>query len=162
MTQQVVFADRREYLERIEAMLNEQQNEDTFWQKILDEETEKEIQQVISMTAMGGYNVDTLKQNAQKSNVILTTYQYMGTGLSIPKMNAIILATPRKSKCRQYINRIFRLGSDNTIERRIVDIVDWSTSIKSQWYARKKYYKEKNYDIEEIKVKYKDIPHNIS
>jgi hypothetical protein len=31
--------------------------------------------------------------------------------------------------------------------RNIIDIVDWDTTLKSQWYSRKKYYAEKEYPI---------------
>ena len=89
--------------------------------------------------------------------IILTTYQYMGTGKSIPKMDAIIYATPRKSKSRQFTNRIFRLGSNYDIERQIYDIVDWRTIVKNQWYKRKKYYNEKEYAIDIIHSYYLNL-----
>ena len=81
----------------------------------------------------------------------------MGTGVSIPRMDALILATPRKTKSRQYINRIFRLGSDYTSVRKIIDIVDWCTHMKAQYYHRKKYYAEKNYPIEPKSIKWDSI-----
>jgi hypothetical protein len=81
----------------------------------------------------------------------------MGTGKSIPKMDAIILATPRRRKSRQYIGRIFRLGSNYDITRKIVDIVDWATPLKSQWYQRKLYYDEKKFPITEKKIKYTEL-----
>ena len=72
-------------------------------------------------------------------------------------MNSIILATPRKSKSRQTIGRIFRLGSNYDIEREIIDIVDWATVFKSQWYKRKLFYKEKGFPITENIIHYDDI-----
>jgi superfamily II DNA or RNA helicase len=109
------------------------------------------------MNLMGGATAESMEEAQLNSNVILTTYAFMGTGVSIPKMDALILATPRKSKSRQYINRIFRLGGDYASVRKIVDIVDWSTHMKSQWYLRKKYYDEKKYPITEKKVKWSEI-----
>ena len=93
----------------------------------------------------------------EKKTVILSTYQYMATGTSIPKMNCLILATPRKSKIRQIVGRIFRLGSDYDITRQIIDIVDFKTGLKNQWYGRAKYYNEQKYSIEVRKVSYFDI-----
>lgn len=72
-------------------------------------------------------------------------------------MDAIILTTPRKTKSRQYINRIFRLGSNYDIMRKIIDVVDWSTSMKGQWYNRKKYYDEMSYPISVKRVSYEEL-----
>lgn len=144
-----VFADRRAYLNMIAESLEKyriQQHQMTN-----DDEHSKVIK------LMGGSNVDDMEHAKNKCNVILTTYQYMGTGCSIPKMDSIILATPRKKKSKQYINRIFRLGGNYDITRQIIDIVDWNTCAKSQWYMRKKYYKEKKYPINEIVADYADI-----
>ncbi len=81
------------------------------------------------------------------SNVILTTYPYMDTGKSIPKMNAIMLCTPRKNNSEQSIGRILRLGSDESTVRQIIDVVDWGTRLKNQWYTRKKFYTSRGYEI---------------
>ena len=144
-----VFADRRAYLDLIAKSLTKfriQQHQMT---------NDKEHKEVIKL--MGGSSVEEMKHAKDNCSVILTTYQYMGTGCSIPKMDAIILATPRKKKSKQYINRIFRLGGNYDITRQIIDIVDWNTCAKSQWYMRKKYYKEKKYPITEINIDYTDI-----
>jgi DNA polymerase IIIc chi subunit len=77
----------------------------------------------------------------------------MSVGKSIPKMNAIVLATPRKNKSRQIINRIFRLGSNYDIERQIVDIVDKNTIFNKNIRHRMAYYREKNYSIEHLTVR---------
>ena len=143
-----VFADRRSYLKKIQTIL-EQSKLSVHWMT-----SQKEL---AAYTLLGGCNPEDVTRAEQSANIILTTYQFMGTGKSIPKMNAIILATPRKSKSRQYINRIFRLGSDISIKRYIIDIVDWKTTLKTQWYRRKKYYKEKGYPIKVIPISYEDI-----
>ena len=142
-----VFADRRNYLTQIREEL------DLFefkYQELLNESDELKVKQL-----MGGGTVTDMEHAKQHCNVILTTYQYMGTGCSIPKMDALILATPKKKKGKQYVNRIFRLGSDYGSVREIVDIVDMHTHMKSQWYKRKKYYDEKKYAIKD-KVVNKD------
>jgi superfamily II DNA or RNA helicase len=144
-----VFADRREYLLKIKKHMS------IFGiasHNLLNVKDQDNV-----MNLMGGATAESMEEAQLNSNVILTTYAFMGTGVSIPKMDALILATPRKSKSRQYINRIFRLGGDYASVRKIVDIVDWSTHMKSQWYLRKKYYDEKKYPITEKKVKWSEI-----
>jgi hypothetical protein len=109
------------------------------------------------MRIVGGASDEKVAKAEQESRAIFTTYLFMGTGKSIVKMNGLVLATPRKTKMKQYINRIFRLGSDATIERHIWDVCDMYINIKNQWTTRKKYYSSKGYKIVEKKVKYEDI-----
>ena len=77
---------------------------------------------------------------AMKSRIIVTTYGYSKTGVSITKMNSLIIGTSRKSKFKQILARAMRLRSDYSIERKFIDIVDWDTAIKSQHYERRKAY----------------------
>jgi hypothetical protein len=144
-----IFADRRNYLIKIQEELERFKIINELW---YDDDTDMK-----SNTLLGGASADEIKNAETHSNVILTTYQFMGTGKSIPKMDAIILTTPRKRKSRQYINRIFRLGSNYDIVRKIIDIVDWSTPFKSQWYKRKEYYDEMKYKIEVKKINYTEL-----
>lgn len=144
-----IFADRRSYLTKIKEEMDIFQ----IATEILADENDSE--KVIQL--MGGSSAADMEHAREKCNVILTTYQYLGTGASIPKMDAIVLTTPRKSKSKQFINRIFRLGSDYSVTRKIIDIVDWSTCAKSQWYKRKKYYAEKGYPITISDVNWEDI-----
>lgn len=62
----------------------------------------------------------------------------------------------------QIINRVFRLGSDQTIERKIIDIIDMKMPIKNQYKERIKAYIERGscvvYDehiVEEIQKMHK-------
>jgi hypothetical protein len=142
-----VFADRREYLSELCKMLSAGEivtNDDEF------------------VRIVGGSKNELLENAEIKSRVIFTTYQYMGTGKSIVKMNGLVLATPRKSKMKQYINRIFRLGSDESIVRHIWDICDTKLSCGNQWFTRKKHYDEKKYTIEQTNVHFTDISNGIS
>jgi superfamily II DNA or RNA helicase len=140
-----IFADRRAYLDEIREELNRFNI------------TNEIVEDIKSTRLVGGANAEEIKHAEIHANVILTTYQFMGTGKSIPKMDSIILTTPRKRKSRQYINRIFRLGSNYDITRKIIDIVDWSTPMKSQWYKRKSYYDEMKYPIKIKKVEYTEL-----
>jgi superfamily II DNA or RNA helicase len=97
---------------------------------------------------MGGVSASRELHAEKHANVIFATYAYLGTGKSIPKMNKIILALPRKSKMEQIIGRIFRLGGNEDIHREIIDIIDNKLSIKNQHYVRKKIIMEKyNSDV---------------
>lgn len=122
-----------------------------------DAEPNGEEPETYISTIMGQSKPDAVEKAETRSKIILTTYQYFGTGKSIPRMNAMILAMPFKTNSKQYINRIFRLGSDHTITREIIDIVDWSTTLKSQWYWRKKYYVSKEYPIDVTDVKWNEL-----
>jgi len=99
---------------------------------------------------MGGASDDDIKKATTHGRIILTTYQYTAVGVSITKMNAIILATPRRSNMRQILGRIYRLTSDASIQREIVDIVDNKTCLKNQYYDRKKEYHHLHADIEYV------------
>lgn len=145
----LVFADRRSYLELIRIALDKK---NTQSQMLTDD---KEKLQIDAIRLVGGAKSQDMIVAQETKNIILTTYQYMGTGTSIPKMNSLVLTTPRKSKSRQFIGRIFRLGSDYSITRQIVDIVDMRITLKNQWQKRMQYYKEQNYTIAEKKISYK-------
>jgi superfamily II DNA or RNA helicase len=75
------------------------------------------------------------------ARVIAATYGYSGTGISIVRMTAMILATPRYSGMKQIVGRILRRGSDIAIPRVIVDIVDKKTCLARQFTLRKNAYK---------------------
>jgi superfamily II DNA or RNA helicase len=123
-----VFADRIEYLEKIQ----------------------KQVEG--SHVVVGGTKDDRFDEIASTSKCILTTYQYLGTGKSIPRMDSIIFATPRKSHVAQFLGRIFRGNRNSHIVREVVDVVDM-VHAKSQWYERKRVYDEKELKIEQIVVK---------
>jgi superfamily II DNA or RNA helicase len=91
----------------------------------------------------GKENLEYVSQHAQ---VIFTTYAYMGTGKSIPRMDAIIFSTPKKNRVEQYLGRIFRPGL-NKNKRSVLDIVDVKSTVKKQRKSREDVYnaqEEKN------------------
>jgi superfamily II DNA or RNA helicase len=154
----LVFADRRSYLEEIRQKLGSTES------YILDDLGDdaftavKKLENIMDKTIrlVGGSSAKDMQLAISSKTIIFTTYQFMGTGVSIPALNSVILATPRKSKSKQYINRIFRLGSDYSITREIIDIVDTKVSLNSQWSDRKKYYDSQSYEIKTRKVSYKN------
>lgn len=116
-----------------------------------------EAPEIVSL--MGGASRENIHA-AASARIIITTYKYTGTGVSIPSMNAIIFMSPQKADMIQITRRICRLGSDTSIEREIIDIIDWNTCVKKQSYARKKIYIAEFGDdlkIDEKVVKAKDI-----
>lgn len=81
-----------------------------------------------------------VKQTSKK--VILGTYGSAGMGVDIPRLSALVLASPR-ADVEQAIGRVLRQGSPI-----VVDIVDSASSIMMGWsLARKKFYRRITEDI---------------
>ena len=134
-----VFASERKILEKI--------------RDIIPEHFEVEIAEEIS-TFMGGTTDEQMKNiNNGTAKIILATYSYAGTGVSISQMNSIIFATPRKAKMKQIIARILRRNGDSSIKRTIIDIVDANTGFKYQLSKRKQAYKFYNCQCKKTIVK---------
>lgn len=129
----IVFSDRLEHLRSLDALLKAAGCADTT--TVTSESSIEELEKA-NMTA-----------------VILTTYGSSGTGLSIPRLVHAVLATPRRRGHEQIVKRIMRARSDNKIERVCVDVIDASTKIKSQYYARANVYKALGFKIEKKTVK---------
>lgn len=145
-----VFADRRDFLENLKRITAKRLAKKGVGESELAlVSCEDEFIKLV-----GGASSQDMELAEVKSKIIFATYAFCGTGRSIPKMNAAILANPRKSKMKQYIGRILRLGSDIKIVRQIYDLVDMKVSFKNQWGTRKEYYDEQNFSIVEKKIKF--------
>jgi hypothetical protein len=72
-------------------------------------------------------------------------------------MTALVKATPRRNGGIQIAGRVLRRGSDQTIVREIVDIVDMRTGLKSQWLDRAKDYKKKGFPVSIVKAAWSDF-----
>lgn len=111
-----------------------------------------------NLVLYGGSTDDDIEIAKNKSKVIFTTYSYSSTGVSIDKMNAVILSTPRKSKSKQIIGRIFRLNKDYAnIKRIIIDIIDNKHILKNQLYSRMSAYKERDCTFYKKNINYNEI-----
>ena len=132
-----IFSDRREHLHILANIL-------------LDQNVNVEVPELDIKQLMGGSTEEDITQ-AKKSRIILTTYAYSGTGVSITKMNSLIF---RKSNMEQILGRIYRLSSDCTINREIVDVVDVKVCLKSQYYTRKKNLQQTRNKIIDKKIKW--------
>lgn len=89
--------------------------------------------------------ITNMKDNAR---IFLTTYGYSGTGVSIDKMTAIMFLTPRRANMKQILARILRRGGDQSITRRVIDIVDNKTGIKYQLGSRMIAYEYYGMEVE--------------
>jgi len=164
-----IFADRVQYLKDLAVCVTEALGANAAAPMVTVIETEAQFADLVNVlpddqvtsgelhTVTGGATEQAVERAEQEARIILTTYQFMGTGKSIPKMNSVILSTPRRSRIKQFVGRVFRLGSNYDIEREIVDLVDWGTPLKNQWGTRKKYYVERGFPIVEENVSWERL-----
>lgn len=124
-----IFVDRRRFVELYTQL----------FRSILSDD-EVEAPELDANFVMGGVTKNRKNDAKTKGRICCVTYDAAGTGLSFDRYDTVIYATPRKSGYKQYINRIYRLGGNSKVMRIICDVVDYSTSIKSQHYFRKKVY----------------------
>ncbi len=145
-----VFSDRRQHCELLESMLEQEM-------EILEKEDDGETIS-IRVVMYGGASSDLIDKAKIEANVIFTTYSYSSTGVSIDHMTGLILATPRKSKARQIIGRVFRNNDKfKEEERHIVDLVDINNVFKNQYRYRKSAYVERNSIIRAVDITFTDI-----
>jgi type I site-specific restriction endonuclease len=156
-----VFSERRSHLEHLYEQFN-----DLLDSKFEENETKyiknnlaiPELDINKNIVLYGNSSSDDINNAKINSNVIFTTYAYSSTGVSINRMTAMVLTTPRRSKSVQIIGRIFRLNNENNhIQRIIVDIVDNKSVLKNQLYERMKAYKERLCIIKKKEINYSDI-----
>jgi len=137
-----VFSERREHLETLAAMIREAIGE----MPVIEDG-------VAVNTMMGGIKEPDLEV-AVRSRVILTTYSFGSTGISIRHMNSAVFATPRRNGYLQTCARIMRRGSDLTIVRKFVDVVDRKCALRYQHGGRRQAYEHYGFT-----VKYKNVAH---
>lgn len=100
-------------------------------------------------------DIQTIKNNAR---VLLSTYGYAGTGVSIIRFTAILFISPQRANMKQIIARILRRGSDPSIERKIVDIVDANIRpLKKQLESRELAYYHYGFETDETDIYYTDL-----
>jgi hypothetical protein len=152
-----VFSERRNHLEYLYNQFNYLLSENNI-DNYEDNLSIPELDINKNIVLYGGSTDEDIENAKSNSNIIFTTYSYSSTGVSINKMNAVILCTPRKSKSKQIIGRIFRLNKvNNHIKRIIIDIVDNKSVLKNQLYSRMSAYKERECQIIKREIDYTDI-----
>jgi hypothetical protein len=114
---------------------------------------------------MGGASQSILKQaydNNINRSIVFTTYMYLRRGVSIPRMDTIILASPQKTSTTQIIGRISRRGGDTSKIRIVDDIVDTRTITNAQVTHRIESYKLRKGNIYMIpKISWEQITGDI-
>lgn len=108
----------------------------------------KTIQQAIG-DAKAGLYVGSMKHAARlesvKKQVIVSTYALSREGLDIPKLNALVMATP-KSDINQICGRVLR--GDNDKEPVIIDFIDaWGVCF-AQHRTRMRFYTECGFTVQ--------------
>ncbi len=150
-----VFSDRRAHCEMLELELAFRLKKSGLV-NISESKSEDCIE--IACTMYGGCSTEIVEKAKYTASVIFTTYAYSSTGVSIDKLNGLVLATPRKSKARQILGRVFRNKQEFLHkERMIVDICDVNSCLKQQLYGRLPAYKERNSNIIRTEVRFSDI-----
>jgi Type III restriction enzyme, res subunit len=151
-----VFSDRRAHCELLENKLLQRLSEINQDIEFTENVSEEKIEVICTM--YGGCSGDLIHTAKNEASVIFTTYAYSSTGVSIDKLNGLVLATPRKSKARQILGRIFRNKKEFLAKKRyVIDICDVNSCFKQQLYGRIPAYKERNSVITYENVSWKDI-----
>ena len=107
------------------------------------------------LTSMGiecGLYIGGMKQqelaNSEEKDVIIGTFSLAHEGLDIPKLDTLILASP-KSDIIQSVGRILRETPGKANEPLIIDIVDKWGPFTAQFYKRTKQYKHSGFTIKQ-------------
>lgn len=136
----LLLSDRRQMLSSLEAMIRRKLPETTVGQYV------------------GGMKQIKLDESA-KCDIILSTYAMSSEGMDIPRINTVVLASP-KSNVEQSVGRAQRKVHDQGVL--IFDIVDMFSLFPSQWERRKAFYRKfittdsyrkERYPIEVCKVR---------
>jgi len=104
-----------------------------------------------------GGSAGDARERAHRARIVLTTYGYSRRGVSMKQMTACVLATPQKSGFNQIYGRIFRRGSDESIVRVIVDVVDMKSPLRRQNSARRVVAREKGFVVDRVRLAHADF-----
>jgi superfamily II DNA or RNA helicase len=96
---------------------------------------------------VGGMKKEELEESTTK-NIIIGTYSMIEEGADIPKLDTVIMLTP-KSTVEQTVGRIMRQKNKN--DPLIIDIIDEFSAFTNQSEKRKKFYKKQSYLLEGYK-----------
>tara|TARA_B100000700_G_C15029736_1_gene849886 strand:- start:77 stop:1471 length:1395 start_codon:yes stop_codon:yes gene_type:complete len=105
---------------------------------------------------VGGMKPDELRESQEK-DILLATFSMASEGMDIPKLDTVILASP-KSDVEQSVGRVFRKKAcDRAFHPLIIDLQDNFSMFQNQCNKRKVLYRKLNFTIfhngEEIKKK---------
>ena len=95
---------------------------------------------------VGGMKPEELRESQEK-DIILATFSMASEGMDIPKLNTVILASP-KSDVEQSVGRVFRQKAcDRKFHPLIIDIQDNFSTFTKQNEKRFKFYQKNNFTI---------------
>ena len=149
-----VFAEHREYLPALRAALLERLRPADIVAPELDAPPRKPDKVSILRGGVSKSAVGVARRAG--AHIVLTTYGFSRRGISLPDMTCIVEATPRRNGIRQILGRILRRGSDESIVRQVVDVVDTRTGLRGQVADRRKIYLEKRYPISKAAASWED------
>ena len=94
-------------------------------------------------------------------DILLATFSMAAEGMDIPKLDSVILASP-KSDVEQAVGRVFRKKAcDRTFHPLIIDIQDKFSMFEKQCEKRSMLYRKMNFTVfhngEEIKKKKRKV-----
>jgi len=149
-----VFAETRDFLPLLQSALQERFGAEN----ILAPELEETAPKSPAVTVLRGGVAKGAVSGARKAgaHIVLVTYGFGRRGLSLPDMTAELMATPRRHGTRQIVGRVLRRGSDESIVRQFVDIIDVCTGLHGQFTDRNKVYKEKGYPVTKTAISWKE------
>lgn len=154
------FPDRTEYIVNIIKNIKKKENKRNIL--ILSDRREhlkqlkKKIDELNLKNSETGYYVGGMKDNELKytednCDIILATFSMAAEGLDLPKLDSVMLCSP-KSSIEQSVGRILRKKmEDRVYVPLIIDIIDYFSMFINQSKKRIKYYKKCDYNIEYIK-----------
>jgi len=128
----IILSDRREHLDKLDKKLNKK-----LGHKFC-------IGQYV-----GGMKQSVLDENAQKCDIILSTFNMAAEALDIPKLNTLFLSTP-KSNIEQSCGRILR--QEHNVIPLIIDICDNFMPFDRQTKKRITFYKKNKYNFKEFEI----------
>jgi superfamily II DNA or RNA helicase len=138
----IILSDRREHLRKIKDFVDSKKN--------------KYIKN--SGYYVGGMKEEELKKTEENCDIILATFSMASEGLDIPKLNTLILASP-KSNVQQSCGRILREKPDKRLYiPLIIDIFDNFSLFTNICNKRKQFYNKEKYNI--FSVNYKNFKLN--
>jgi len=150
-----VFAEHRDYLPTIRMFIEMEMGTNTIYCPEMDEDIPTNST-AVSLLRGGVASTAVGSARSAGSHIVLTTYGYSRRGISLPDMTAIVKATPRRNGTRQIDGRMLRRGSDESIVRQIIDVVDKCTKLGTQSTSRCKVYRERGFVIKRTKKSWVD------
>jgi superfamily II DNA or RNA helicase len=100
---------------------------------------------VVIAQVVGGTKAAERDMGFERARVILSTYHYASEGIDIPRLDTLILATPRGT-IEQSVGRILRPFA-NKQRPLVIDIKDPFSMFQGMSWKRHKYYKSQQYNI---------------